>query len=88
MIFLLYIFRKLRNLNLDDASKFSADVNQVMQSNNVVDVPLSNKNGDNLILQISILENAKIRIEIAEPKSTRFKLKDGWALFQSPIAQA
>lgn len=50
-------YRKLKHISLDDASKYAATVTDVSVNNQVTSIPLTNGNGDNLILEVSLLED-------------------------------
>ncbi|KAG5886479.1 hypothetical protein JTB14_026739 [Gonioctena quinquepunctata] len=66
----------LRHHVLEEAAKYSADIKSHTIVNNVVNIPLKNKNKESLILKVSLLEGNKARVKIAEPKSKRFELND------------
>ncbi|XP_018562583.1 neutral alpha-glucosidase C isoform X1 [Anoplophora glabripennis] len=55
---------------------FSADIMSYAVTDNVVTVPLSNLNGDELDLQISVLSGRKARVKVLEKNHSRYELQD------------
>lgn len=62
-----------------EVSKFfyySADIMSYTMQDKVAVIPLSNLNGDELELHISILTNRKARVKVLEKNQTRYELSD------------
>ncbi|KAJ8978536.1 hypothetical protein NQ317_009479 [Molorchus minor] len=67
---------RLRENVPDASSLFAADIGGFTEeNNNIVHVPLSNSDGESLVLQISLLEGYKARVKVVEPDSSRYELE-------------
>lgn len=66
----------MRHQDLDETSYFSADITSYTVQDNVVIIPLSNLNGDELELHISVLTGRKARVKVLEKNHIRYELTD------------
>ncbi|XP_072397886.1 neutral alpha-glucosidase C-like isoform X1 [Diabrotica undecimpunctata] len=66
--------KKLRTI--ENPSKFTAQLDKLSQTGNIVSIPLTNSDSQELVLQISLLAHETARIKIAEKNSKRYQLAD------------
>lgn len=72
-----YLFRTFRSQVLDKNTQFVANVSQAARVLNAVNIPLTNGNGEELTLELSILFGHKMRIKVLEQVQRRFIIKYG-----------
>ncbi|XP_056636598.1 neutral alpha-glucosidase AB-like [Diorhabda sublineata] len=70
---------ELRNI---EPVQFSPQFDEISEDNNVVTIPLVNKDKQELNLKLTILENYTVRVKVTEKNKTRYELKD--VLFKEP----
>ncbi|KAJ8949570.1 hypothetical protein NQ318_016201 [Aromia moschata] len=70
------LFRALRKNVIDSSEQFFANLEQLEEIGKKVTIPLSNENGDSLILQITLLPFSKARIQVLQPGNDRYELVD------------
>ncbi|KAJ8949569.1 hypothetical protein NQ318_016200 [Aromia moschata] len=66
----------LRKNVIDSSAQFFADLGELEETDEKVTIPLSNENGDSLILQISLLPFSRARIQVLQPGNDRYELVD------------
>lgn len=74
----------MRNIDVDEDSKFSADIVSRYTRDYTVIIPLKDGKGNTLHLELSLLDIAVARIRIKEPGSKRFKLPY-FSLIEEPV---